>query len=76
MLTITWVTFLFAPGLPILFPIALIGITVLYVTDRLAIAYWCKKPPTYDTNISDATIQLIRFAPVMYVTMGGWLYSN
>ena len=48
MLTLTWVTFLFAPGMPILFPIALIGMVVLYTTDRLAVAYWCRRPPIYD----------------------------
>mmetsp|Transcript_41815 Transcript_41815/g.55128 ORF Transcript_41815/g.55128 Transcript_41815/m.55128 type:complete len:173 (-) Transcript_41815:881-1399(-) len=35
MLVINWVSFLFAPGLPILFPIALFGMIVLYCTSRV-----------------------------------------
>ena len=30
-----WVSFLFAPGLPILFPIGLFGLIVQYVTNRI-----------------------------------------
>lgn len=39
MLVITWITFMFAPGLPILFPIGLFGLITLYVTNRLCLAY-------------------------------------
>ena len=48
MLVITWVTFLFAPGLPILFPIALFGMILLYATNRVTLAYYNRRPPVYD----------------------------
>lgn len=76
MLTITWVTFLYGPGMPILFPIAFVGMCVLYVTDRIAMAYWNKKPPSYDSQMNDVTIRLLKIAPIMYVSYGAWLYSN
>lgn len=34
MVVLVWVAFLFAPGIPILFPMALFGITLLYYTNR------------------------------------------
>mmetsp|Transcript_36399 Transcript_36399/g.44476 ORF Transcript_36399/g.44476 Transcript_36399/m.44476 type:complete len:226 (+) Transcript_36399:2111-2788(+) len=52
MLVIIWVTFLFAPGLPILFPIALFAIFVQYCCNRVALAYFCKRPPVYDLKLS------------------------
>ncbi len=76
MLVITWVTFLFAPGMPILFPIALLGMVVLYTTNRLSLAYYNKRPPVYDYKMTETTIRLLGFAPFLYVGIGAWLFSN
>jgi len=76
MLVIVWVTFLFGPGLPILFPIALFGLIVLYTTNRLSLAYLCRQPPTYDEKMNSTTVSLLRVPPFLYVVMGAWVYSN
>ena len=39
---------MFGPIIPVLFPIATISLTCLYVTEKLAMAYSYKKPPMYD----------------------------
>ena len=72
----TWVTFLFAPGLPILFPIALVYMIVLYTTDRLALAYWYRRPPVYDEKMNETTINLLAFAPLLYCCTACRVYSN
>ena len=72
----TWVTFLFAPGLPILFPIGLLYMIVLYTTDRLTLAYWHRRPPVYDENMNETTIRLLSTAPLLYACMAAWLYGN
>ena len=76
MLVIVWVTFLFGSGLPILFPIAFFGLVVLYVTNRVMLAYLCRRPPSYDEKMNETTITLLNFAPWLYVTVGAWVYSN
>mgnify|MGYP001626742811 CR=1 FL=1 len=76
MLTITWVTFLFAPGMPILFPIALIGLLLLYTTNQYMLAKQCKKPPVYDETMTKTTLKVLKIAPYLYAMMGAWLYSN
>ena len=76
MLITTWVTFLFGPGLPILFPIALFAMIVLYCTNRYALAYMNRKPPTYDYKMNRTAILLLGWAPTLYICMGAWLYSN
>lgn len=76
MLVITWVTFLFAPGLPILFPIALFGMVVLYVTNRIGLAYFNRRPPGYDSKMNENTISILGFAPILYACVGSWVYSN
>ena len=76
MLVLTFVTFLFAPGLPILFPIALFGMIVLYVTNRVCLAYWHRRPPVYDYKMNKMTLKMLGFAPLLYAGMGAWVYSN
>ena len=76
MLVITWVTFLFGPGIPILFPIALFGLIVLYVTNRLQLAYWHRRPPVYDYKMNKTTILMLNFGPLLYLMNGAWVYSN
>ena len=76
MLVIVLITFLFGSGLPILFPIALFGLIVLYTTNRLSLAYLCRQPPSYDEKMNSTTVSLLSFAPFLYVIMGAWVYSN
>ena len=76
MITLTWVTMLFGPGIPILFPIALIGMINLYTTNQVMLAYVCKRPPTYDESMTITTIRLLKLAPLLYALMGAWLFSN
>ena len=76
MLVITWVTFLFGPGIPILFPIALFGMLTLYVTNRITLAYWHRRPPVYDYKMNETTINMLAFAPLLYSIFGAWVYSN
>lgn len=75
-LVITWVTFLFGPGLPILFPLAFLGMIILYCTNRLTLAYFHRRPPVYDQRLNETTLYLLRFAPLLYTFMGAWVYSN
>ena len=76
MLVQTWVTFLFAPGLPVLFPIALFGMIVLYLTNRFCLAYWHRRPPVYDDSLNYTVIKMLGFAPMLYALNGMWVYSN
>ena len=76
MLVVTWVSFLFAPGLPILFPIGLLGQTVLYFTNRFALAYHCVRPTYYSPKILQTPLRMLRIAPFLYMAMGAWVYSN
>lgn len=47
-MNVTFVTFMYGLALPLLFPIALLAFFVLYVTEKLTITYYYKKPPMYD----------------------------
>ena len=76
MLTITWVTFLFGPGMPILFPIALMGLLIQYSSDQYMLAKQLRKPPVYDESMTKITVEVLKLAPFLYAMMGAWLFSN
>lgn len=76
MIMYTWVVFFFAPGLPVLFPIGLLAMIVLYVNGRLQLAYYNRRPPVYDERMNETSIRLLGFAPLLYAGMAVAVYSN
>ena len=76
LVNLVFITFLFGPGMPILFPIALAGLMWNLFTERIRMAYSYKKPPMYDTDLIQKTLNVIGLAPVFYFLMAIWLFSN
>ncbi len=72
----TYVAFMYGAGLPILFPTALFGMIVLYVVERLCVAYSYKQPPMFDEKLNKSTLNILRGAPFFYLAFGFWMYSN
>ena len=73
---IVWITFMFGPGLPILYPTLLFGLIVLWVTERLCMAYYYKQPPMYDDMLSNNAVNLWRYAVFLQMAFGYWMFSN
>lgn len=51
-LVVTYVTFLFGAGVPILFPIAYLSLLGFYIVERLMMAYSYRRPPMFGTEIN------------------------
>lgn len=75
-MNIVFVTFMYGAGLPVLFPIALFSLIVLYTIERLLVAYSYKQPPMYDDKLNKSTINMLMFAPILYCAFGYWMFSN
>lgn len=75
-LNITFITFMFGAGMPILFPIALASFVTLYIMERLMVAYSYKRPPMLDETLNKFTIKILLFAPLLYCTVGFWMFNN
>jgi hypothetical protein len=75
-LNLTYISFMFGAGMPLLFIIALLSMCVLYITERLLVAYAYRQPPMFDHNINRSAIKIILFAPYFYLTFGYWMLSN
>ena len=72
----TYVAFMYGAGIPILFPIALMGMFILYCVERLCVAFSYKQPPVFDEKLNKSTINILRGAPFLYVLFGFWMYGN
>ena len=75
-LTIVYITFLYGFGMPILFPIAMVSFLVLYFVEKIMLFYGYVMPPMYDERLSNAVLQKLQFAPLLYVCFGYWMASN
>jgi hypothetical protein len=76
MMNISYVTFMYGAGMPILFVIAFISFLIFYVLERLLIAYSFKQPPSFDYRINLSTIEILMFAPLLFLGNGFWMFSN
>jgi len=75
-LNVSFVAFLYGPGMPFLFPMAFLALFGLYTVERLMIVYVYQKPPMYDSTINQNTLYLLSLAPVLYAASAAWTYSN
>jgi len=75
-LTISYITFMYGFGMPVLFPIAMLSFLILYFVERLMLFYSYVMPPMYDERLSNDVLSKLQFAPILYVLFGYWMASN
>ena len=71
-----YITFMYGFGMPILFPIAMVGFLVLWVVEKLYLFYGYIMPPMYDEKLSQDVLRKLQFAPLLYLCFGYWMASN
>lgn len=76
MLNIIFVTMTYGYGIPILFPIAAVGILVLYFVEKTMLYYAYRLPPMYDERLSQSVLNLLGKAPLIFLGFGYWMASN
>ena len=76
LLNITFVTFMYGMGMPILFPIALISVLTLYMCEKAMLYYSYRQPPMYDEKLNMAVLSTLTYAPLLMLSVGYWQLSN
>lgn len=76
LIMMNYVAFLYGPGMPIFFILAFVYLFLHYSVERLAMAYFYRKPPMYDNKLNNNTLFLLRLGPILYCLMASWLFSN
>ena len=75
-MTISFITFMYGFGMPILFPIACVSFLVLYMVEKLMLFYAYRLPPMYDERLSNDVLNKLQFGPILYLAFGYWMASN
>ena len=75
-LNITFVTFLYGVGLPILFPIAAASLFVLYIVEKTMLHYSYRQPPMYDERLNNNVLGIMTYAPLLFLAFGYWMLSS
>ena len=75
-MNITFITFMFGPGIPILFPVAAVAITVRYLIENYMLYYVYKEPPAYDEKLNDTVLSNMTWAPGFMLGFSYWMLSN
>lgn len=75
-LNITFVAFMYGLGIPIMFPIAVISFFVLYLSEKAILYYSYRQPPMYDNVLNNSVLNLLQYAPLLFLAFGYWMYSS
>jgi hypothetical protein len=76
MMNSVFVCFMYGLAIPLLFPICLLGFTVLYTVEKLMITYFFRKPPMFDEKLNSSAITKMKYAPLFMMFFGYWCMSN
>lgn len=76
LLNITFVTSMFGLGMPILYPIALLSVTILYLVEKFMLFYGYRQPPMYDGDTYVLVIRVLLWAPIFFCLTGYWMLSS
>ena len=67
------VAFLHGVHMPIFFPMCVLGLMVLYITDKLRMAYYYRRPVLYDARMDLWVNQVLLYAgPFLMLIFGYW----
>lgn len=59
-----------------LFPIAAVAFTILYMVEKSMLFYSYRLPPMYDERLSESVLRKLQFAPVFFAFFGYWMASS
>lgn len=75
-LNITFVTFMYGAGIPILFPVAFVSLLVLFVVEKTCLFYVYKQPPMYDEKLNNSVVYTLTYVPYFFLGSAFWMISN
>jgi len=67
---------IYGTAMPIMWPIAVAGFAVLYINERLLVAYYYNSPPAYDTEITQMAFSVVRSFPLLSLPFVFWQVGN
>lgn len=75
-MNIVYVTLMYGFGMPVLYPIAVYALVVLYLSEKAMLYYSYRQPPTYDQRLSNYVIVSMMMGPCLMLFFGYWMLSS
>ncbi len=75
-LNVLFVTLLYSAGMPILYPLAAVTFTVLYLTDKVALLRLYNRPPKYKASLAKLAYAAIPFAILLHLAFATWMFGS
>jgi RNA recognition motif-containing protein len=69
-------TMMYAGGMPMLLPFALIFCVLCYLLDKALLLYVYKRPPSYDASLAYTMLGILPWALCGHLGFSVWFYSN
>lgn len=76
LLKLVFFCFMYGMAMPIVFPIALLGMLNFFAFEKICLAYFHKKPPSYDSKINKIAVQYLRIGPFVGIAVSWWILGN
>jgi hypothetical protein len=67
---------LYGVGMPVLFPIAAFTYIIFWLHERYHMAYNYRLPPSFDDKLTNNTVQMLRYSPILLLFNGYWMLGN
>jgi hypothetical protein len=67
---------MYGTALPILYPIALLSFSILFVLERCLVCYYYIQPPIFDEKMTMNSLNMLLFAPIFYMAFSYWMLGN
>ena len=75
-LAIIWTTFIYAPALPLLYPIGVANLAMMYFMDKYQVFNFNKLPKNFDETLILKVLRYARLTFPFHLVMGLYLLSN
>lgn len=68
---------MYGSGIPVLFPIAFLSLLVIYLKERLCLAYSYRDPKLMlDDSLNQTALSLLAYPPLLYSAFAFWMFNN
>lgn len=71
-MTATSIALVLGPCFPLLYPVTLLHLIVLYITERIVICYWFAEPPAFDERMTVESISIMRYTTLLMLFVSFW----
>lgn len=75
-MNIAFISMMYGPSLPILFPIAFLSYLMIYLLEVYMLYYVYKKPVSYDSGLYRAVLNQMQFVSLLSLSFSAWQFSN